>query len=522
MWCHGSSHIDRRCHFRNVCYNPKADAFVFFRHLNSVLSGVPKDRFSPTLLEWSSVADHNRLFFNYVDVPASEARRVLHEHVYVTDTVFTFKRVLADDLMHIIHDDLLPAFVTLRHIRKQTSGPFPVQLLFMDTYARGPYWSLYASLTDAPPMIKSDLHSKSLTCFHDLHVGISKETLWYDHGFKEPQTPLVNSSVDAFIISQFTNYMRASLNVNSASRVTPHKKSAVLLVRRQNRVILNEAAVVSELTSLQFDVSVVAAESAVLREAIERISGASLIVALHDPLLILAMFAPAHTLLLECFPYALKPDNYVMYKTLAQLPGVNLTYATWRNMHEERSLTHPTRDWRHGGIEHLSPAVQLRVRTSPEVPRHKCCYEPQYMYRLYQDTAIDVSDIRHIITSHFNDTPATSRSSDVLQDLLHSQMPPGPVLTPVCRPMLGETHPLLRINWEHPLNWRLVPHDYMLYEVVLQEAGSQEVLKWSVRRNHLQVMSSIQPKKRYFVWVRALFNDALAGPFNTDELLCVT
>ena len=65
-----------------------------------------------------------------------------------------------------------------------------------------------------------------------------------------------------------------------------------------------------------------------------------------------------------------------------------------QNPHENASVTHP--DWPQllGGIAHLPPHEQERVRAAVPVPPHLCCEDPAWLYRIYQDTTVDVAQVR--------------------------------------------------------------------------------------------------------------------------------
>ena len=69
LFCTGDNKSTRICKFRYLCYHPIEDEYLFFHGPETIIHGVPSDRFNPALLDMSSVEDHNTQYFNYVDYP---------------------------------------------------------------------------------------------------------------------------------------------------------------------------------------------------------------------------------------------------------------------------------------------------------------------------------------------------------------------------------------------------------------------------------------------------------------------
>ena len=186
-WCTGTNHTDRHCKFHNICYFPQHEAFGFLHSPRSIMYGIPFDRFSPTLLDMSSVRDHNTQYFNYVDLPAPSLGNY-GDVKMIRNTVLAFHRFNPDNLMHVFHDDLLPLFSTLRMMNATSAVdnlPFDVQLLFMEGWQPGQYSDLYNQFSAHHPLYKRDLiGSDVVTCFTDVHFGLNKDTTWYQYGFK--------------------------------------------------------------------------------------------------------------------------------------------------------------------------------------------------------------------------------------------------------------------------------------------------------------------------------------------------
>lgn len=44
---------------------------------------------------------------------------------------------------------------------------------------------------------------------------------------------------------------------------------------------------------------------------------------------------------MEMFPFGLVPNQTTPYKTMAELPGMDIIYRSWRNKNESASIGHP-------------------------------------------------------------------------------------------------------------------------------------------------------------------------------------
>jgi hypothetical protein len=153
VWCSGDKHTNRICRFHNLCYFPEEDDFVFFHGDQSVISGVPADRFSPTLLDMSSVLDHNQQYFNYIDLKASEASNFNIEFIKTQSLIY--RRFNPDNLMHAFHDDLLPQYRTLQMMSGNSNmanySAFDIQLVFMEGWSPGDYAKMYQLFSNHKP-----------------------------------------------------------------------------------------------------------------------------------------------------------------------------------------------------------------------------------------------------------------------------------------------------------------------------------------------------------------------------------
>ena len=528
VWCQGTGHTDRMCRFRNICYLPSVDKFVFFHHQDgSVLAGVPSDRFSPALLDWSSVENHNTQYFNYDDALADRAALLLDGAILFKSRALIFKRFLPDNVLHIFHDDLLPMFHTLQSLTGKTMAnsntTFDIQLVFMDDYSIGPYSELYSFLTFLRPVSKQELlPPQKPACFVDATMGISKETTWYDYGFHQPQRPKPESAVTAAHIRQFCNYMKSRFNIAIPVQVKSNNPKLIVFSRRNNRLILNENDLIMKLSQkLGVKVIVVSIEIMSISAIIEEVSSASIAVGMHGSIMSFLMFLPPGSLVVELFPYAISPNNYTPYKTLAELPGMNFVYRSWQNKDLNKTVTHPERPWQEGGINHLPLSMQKKIKESSEVSPHVCCRDPEFMYRIYQDTAVDIDSVVEMVRSYLHEK--RHKSDTGINDDSFSHPPdlfPSEVIDLKCVKYLKRKQLLL--SWLPAWNTPFLAYNKLEYEVLVRESGPKVSSHTIYVRTTTYQFDSVKPEARYLVSVRTVLNGSIQGPFKVNEVACDT
>ena len=173
----------------------------------------------------------------------------------------------------------------------------------------------------------------------------------------------------------------------------------VLFSRTRNRLLLNEEELCNVLEAVfKSAVTVLRMETHDLEAQIEVLQNTDVAIGLHGSALVMAMFLPAGATLLELFPFGISADRYTPYKTMAELDGMGLRYIQWTNEDESASVAHPDRAANLGGIRHLPADEQARIQAS-HVPVHTCCTNPYWLYRIYQDTAVDIAAIVALLSS---------------------------------------------------------------------------------------------------------------------------
>ena len=519
VWCQGNDHSHRLCHFRHLCYLPAVENFVFLHGVKSILYSVPQNRFNPALLQLSAVHGHNALNFNYVDLPVSNVS--LADIKYIQGKTLMLKRFNPDNIMHVFHDDLIPIYHTLLLIHGAApshGSPYSTRLLFLDNFETETYLNLYQTLSSQTIMMLKDLQEikQSLVCFEDLHVGISRSTLWYQYGFQEPQGPLTNPVVSAIEIKHFTDYFYERLSIKPQVQMDDY---LVLFSRKLNRMILNEMELAITLAQeLGMKVLTIGAETHSVSEIISYVSSASIIVGMHGSLLSYSIFLKPGAIVVELYPYGVNPDNYTPYKTLANLKGMNIIYKSWRNLDIRKTLTHPDSEPQFGGIVHLSQKDQERIQASPEIGPHLCCSNPEWLYRIYQDTIVDIQAVVSLTRIALNERrDLTKNNLDYTNNLYPSQ-----VMNLSCSNSTSTKLSVkLHLSWDQPLNLQFVTQMRVKYEVWIQPVGSKDYTAWILSKQSHTFSDGLHPDTTYMIWVRCLLND-LTGPFNQDVLKCDT
>nr|XP_046155922.1 protein O-linked-mannose beta-1,4-N-acetylglucosaminyltransferase 2-like [Oncorhynchus gorbuscha] len=519
MVCTGKMHTDRICRFDYLCYCTEAEEFVFF-HSNSsfMLPNLGPRRFQPALLDLSSVEDHNTQYFNFLELPAA-ALKFMPKPVFIPDVTLILNRFNPDNLMHVFHDDLLPIFYTMRQYSDLDDE---ARLVFMEGWGEGAHFDLYRLLSSKQPLLKEQLRNfGKLMCFTKSYVGLSKMTTWYQYGFVQPQGPKANILVSGNEIRQFASSLMEKLNITTRggeeSAAEEKDEYIVVFSRSINRLILNEAELILALAQeFQMRAVTVSLEEQTFPSIIKVISGASILVSMHGAQLVSSLFLSRGAVVVELFPYAVNPEQYTPYKTLASLPGMDLHYVAWRNMVEENSVAYPERPWEQGGIAHLDKEDQEHILASKEVPRHLCCRNPEWLYRIYQDTIVDIPSLLEALRATVKIRPNLKKAKPA------STVHPGQVREPQCQTSVQATNEaMLTVSWQIPWNLKYLKVREVKYEVWIQEQGENTYMPYILPHQNYTFSENIKPFTTYLVWVRCIFNKNLLGPF-ANVLTCRT
>ena len=69
-----------------------------------------------------------------------------------------------------------------------------------------------------------------------------------------------------------------------------------------------------------------------------------------------------------------------------------------QNKDKTKSVAHPDRHRLLGGLGHLSEADRSRIINSKTVPEHHCCEDPYWLFKIYQDTEVNIKELQELIT----------------------------------------------------------------------------------------------------------------------------
>lgn len=510
VWCRGPSHVARTCTFKNLYYRGDTGDFVFLHGAGTTLVGDLNGRNDPALTDLSSVSDHGAFYFKFVDLPESAISQ--HPIVVVHTETLVMSRFNPDNLMHVLHDDLIPIFSTVRELRSCSSSEEiqnclnNLTLFLTDKRQKGPYWQLYRTLVKNQRILRRGEMSEWYR-FKRAIVGLRKDSTWYQYGFTVPQGPLyAHTKTAGSEVQTFVKFFLHALNVPVTLQAN---RRALIISRTKNRLITNIdelVHMVQEHTDLE--PLVVDLEGAPLHSVVMMLRETRLLVGMHGSALILLMFLQPGSAVLEMFPYGINPDNYTPYKTLAHLPEINVAYAAWRNTDKQKAVFHPEYEPQFGGIHHLPLETQEQILQVDEVSPHLCCENPNWLFHIYQDTAVDASVVPLLnkLTAHH--IPGESNS-------LQPNMFPGPVVDLKCeiRHLFNESKQLA-VSWVQPWNLVYIGFKQCRYEVWLQsDAGVEKIETDST------VLVKNTTESAFYLWVKAVCNGH-SGSFNAVPPSC--
>lgn len=404
----------RLCRFRNLYYHATKNAYFVVLGGKSVVVNVPDDR-TPALLDLTSIDDHGAFYFDYAEMSRSHFTDITIN--YYEKLTFAFSRFHLGNIMHTLHDDILGLFHVLKQFAysgelSTTEGDPPFSsdhhIFLLDGHRETAYGFLFKFFSQHPTLFKPDIESRpaAITCFRDIVVGIPKIANWYQYGFFSPQGPIANKTVQGTHVrevSDFLSYKVSHTHPNSVKKSDVNR--LVIFSRKENRLIVNENALLDSL-SREFNLrgEFLRMEDHTMAEQISVLQQTKVAIGMHGSMLIMAMFMPPGSILLELYPFAVPSDNYTPYRTLCHLNGMGLVYRAWENAHADANVMHPERASYQGGIVHLSTVEQTNILTTLTVPKHVCCSDPYWLFRIYQDTTANIAEVKTLLHDALNES----------------------------------------------------------------------------------------------------------------------
>ncbi|XP_045114858.1 uncharacterized protein LOC123506638 [Portunus trituberculatus] len=214
-YCHTISASTLQCHFENLYYTPKYQEFAFVSGKDSRLEGVERVEELPNHLHLSTVIGHNGFPFHIAVVPP---RAIQGEVWNLEGQSLVMARFKPDNLFHVLHDDVMPVYFTVLQLCGVLVSPCPpFTLLAVDTHPESPYNTLYTALGHQI-LLSKDLQDIEWVRLSRAIVGLSRHSVWYQYGFRQPQGP-VGTRLTGLELREFAVFMlsRLGVGVNAAS-----------------------------------------------------------------------------------------------------------------------------------------------------------------------------------------------------------------------------------------------------------------------------------------------------------------
>lgn len=476
-WCF--DHQSRICRFQSLCYYPFEDQFVYLVNNSS------QEELKSTLLSlsFSSVSELDAFSFAPVFISQNFSKLKIH---WLGGNVMLFKRFKPDNIMHVLHDDVLPLYHTLQFL-----GERKLKLLFMDNFTQGPYDIFYKLLADV--RYKPSANEQELVCFESAFIGVSPVSKWYQYGYHgKVQGPVANDKLNSFHIHGATSSIMKKLK--SATNNQYIGDYLVLISRTETRRILNEKKLISK---IEFDtkMKILVISDGDFSEMVHVVQASRGIIGMHGALLILGLFLKPGSILIELFPYAVNPDNYTPYRTLSSIPGMSIIYNSWRNKEKTKSFFHPDYPPEEGGIRHLPEKIQAQIMEQEEVPLHSCCSDPAWLFYINQDTEVNVEEVVHIIQKALTE-------SNLFTGPQVSDKEPSVVKHLQCSCADNK----LTLNWEKPWNLDYIGIDSVQYMIGVQSRQLKSYKVYIVNVISYVIEDGIDCNDTYNVWVNAEMN----------------
>ena len=520
------------CYLSNVLYSSEDDEWFILVNEHTQLDNAQLRDGSLTV-GLGSLTDHNRHQITIATLP-TEALVANFPVTVIHDTTLMFRRFLPDNVMHVFHDDILPMFNTLGLIQPLHSvsdmTPFNVSIFLYEDNETLDGDQLYSIFSSRRMLFKNDFKGKGLICFKSLYIGLTSKTRWYDYGYTRPQGPLKDANVQASHIRNTVEYINNHLLPFSENLM--RSDYVVLFSRKENRRIANEVNLTLQIIKeTGYKVVTLDFEAFSVSDIVRYVQHAKGVVGMHGSLLIFSLFLRPGSFIIELFPFAVSPEQYTPYKTLAEIPGLNLVYKSWENPDKASSQGFPNRDPAEGGLGHLSEKERNEIMSQRSVPPHLCCSDPSWLYHIYQDTSVDTQEVASLVTSAVGEATLVSGSGDSMR--LHPSKVKSVTCVLDCQQGISgsikenskenvvnsDSACSVTVTWTRPFTLKFVPEKLPLYEILMQDRfQTDKTYSWSTENTYL-TRNVDDASSELYVWVRASFHADMSGPYS-DALLC--
>lgn len=530
------------CRFENLCLNINTHEYIFILDSQRSVFYPPKLQTEPEIEfgRLSPVVDHNLYVLKrLVTVPYSMLDKLPTQNIFlVPGKTLVTSRFKPDNWMHLLHDDLLPLYATIRQLG------VTFEHLFLDDRWSEHHHNLSEILLKALyqktlSLPQTSFPSDALVCFESASIGLTNSTLWYQYGFKRPESQLeISDAEKIYIANTITSFRNSLLEAFQLSEETENclqVPTTLLVARQQNRRIINQKELFRHLQAqkgadnlrlLMLDKRRSLSDVAKVRHLLGAFACANTVVGMHGSELVLSMLMMAprdnkndSPTLVELFPYGVKPDHYTPFRTLADL--LNYRYYSWSNHRRENAFFLEHEDfWPSVGLSHLSSEERQQLHSQIDEPleAHLCCDNPKWLYRAYQDTKVDLDSFQEVLDLIEKESDQTKSST---ADLFHL----SDVTNLQCFWSTDDFH----LTWNAPWNLNFIsPTDFSLkYKVLIQQVHSSEGLVVVTSTNTLSLPSKdlCPPSTGCHIWVKPQTDHTeyrIIGSFSQSPLICTS
>jgi hypothetical protein len=404
----------RTCELRNLCFDLKQNDFFW---LPIRRSGANED------VVGLRGGIYGHVFPLNVGPSRNETPSKDELVITIESPTLFFLRFVANNLFHVIHDDIFPLLLLIASHKKLREAPTSSNrlLIYADAHPLGKYAPLYELLGPFSGIkiflerIRNENPQATKLCFRNLFMGPIKSSLWFPmrRGDRFGPSRLFNPNEIGESVNLLANWFRKRLNKpdrHSYNLKTVYRahlegiksdlRNALapkicIVTRKQSRITVNQGFVVQSLQEAfpSCQVAFLEDEDSPKIELLREVMGCFALIAAHGALLSMTAFIPEGGMLYEVFPFGLYHAEAVqVYKALVDLPGMRIHY---RNAHS------PLLEDGHEKAEQaiaakVPPSYAYGVRMAARAPNFTCCSNVFQVYKLAQN--IEINTV-HLISS---------------------------------------------------------------------------------------------------------------------------
>jgi protein O-mannose beta-1,4-N-acetylglucosaminyltransferase len=149
-----------------------------------------------------------------------------------------------------------------------------------------------------------------------------------------------------------------------------------------------------------------------------------------------------------------------------------------------------------GGIAHLTEQEQQIIRSNTGIPKHTCCDNPYWLYRIYQDTLVNVDEIITLLHQALEDSKQQLNASR-FKNPEHATFPPSliPMEDLHCVTSHDKPPGTLWLSWKEP--WNGVKVDK--WAIRIEESGQEYI---TTKRT--LAVEGFRPNQQIFFTIRGV------------------